>query len=78
MVFGHGEWAHEEHTYAGTVGVGASAVATPHINPKPHTIEWMRNGQKKWRVFWAKSGNTHKRHGVSTGKPVALVGGKMD
>ena len=51
MVFGHGEWAHEEHTYAGTVGVGASAVATPH-NPKPCIIECTRNGQKKGMRFW--------------------------
>ena len=45
---------------------------------KPHTIGCMKNGRKKSHAFLSMSGNTHKRHGVSTGKPVALVGGKMD
>ena len=43
-----------------------------------HTIECMRNGPKKRRLLWGTTGNTHKRHGVSTGKPVALVGDKKD
>ena len=28
--------------------------------PKPHIVEWMRNGQKKWHVFWGMSGNTQE------------------
>ena len=51
MVFGQGDWTHEKHTDGGTVIVGAMLLQH-HSQAKNHTIEWMRNGQKKGMCFW--------------------------
>ena len=77
MVFWHGKWAHEEHIDGGTVGVGASVVATPHTNQNHTPLSEWEMARRKGRCF-GPIAETHKRHEMSTGKPVALVGGKMD